>query len=557
MSIGIVQTQFGKMKGIDLADPYQEITVFKGVPYAAPPVGALRWKPPVDPDPWEGVKLCEHPGPASYQIFVHKNIESASLIGGDEYFFDGFPEKSEDCLYINIFTGARAAGEKRPVFLWFHGGGLTNGCPYEIEYDGSELARKGIVVVQVGQRLGAFGYMSLPQLTAEQNGTSGNYGLLDEIKALDWVYENIEAFGGDRYNITAGGQSGGTWKAIALATSPLAKGRVKRVIAQSWVYWMMKFHTQTEAEEIGRNYLCDLGIDPNQSLEALRALDASAFYNDEVPRNHVPGDMVFDKNVMPCRDNVELFATRLNGIDFLCGVNYGEVELFSEDGQEKLFYAHHKKSESNLGYSGNRKIATMEEFYAYYRRILGNLYEEFQFDKLVSVTDENAFVTARRLATLGLCERGQSALCRSLIMHRIFAMYVKRLYPNNKVYVYIWSHLLPVSSEMLGGPRDPQRLLAFHSSELWFTFGSIREGKPPHRPWRRTDFELADIVSSYWANFMCTGDPNGPGLPLWLAGGDDYGYIDLDDTITAHQGVEEGLDALLHRHAQLQYGLID
>ena len=281
MPIGIVETKFGKMCGVELEGKYEGITLFKGVPYAAPPVGKLRWAPPQDPESWDGVRTCDKYGDAPYQQFRYGDIASSVLIGG-EFYYQGYPTLSEDCLYINICTGAAKAGEKRPVYLWYHGGGLTNGFSYEIEFDPSELARKGIIVVQVGQRLNVFGYMSLPQVTAEQ-GKSGNYGLMDQIKALDWVYENIEAFGGDPENISVGGESGGTWRACAIASTPVSKGRVKRVIAESWILWRMKYHTLDQAEKIGTDYLQLIGLDSGLSLDELRALDAARIFDGSIP----------------------------------------------------------------------------------------------------------------------------------------------------------------------------------------------------------------------------------------------------------------------------------
>jgi para-nitrobenzyl esterase len=168
-----------------------------------------------------------------------------------------------------------------PVYMWFHGGGLNNGHPYEPEFDGSELARKGVVVVQVGQRLNVFGYLALPQLSAEQGGKSGNYGFMDQLAALDWVYENIAAFGGDPDNITVGGQSGGSQKAGAMATTPAAHGRVRRAILESGLKWLQRFPTLAEMEEKCRNYLRSAGIDPDAPLDQLRAIDATRFWSGE------------------------------------------------------------------------------------------------------------------------------------------------------------------------------------------------------------------------------------------------------------------------------------
>jgi len=543
VAIGIVSTKYGKIQGVELDGKYKGITLFKGIPYAKPPVGNLRWRPPEDIEPWDGVKICDQYGPAPIQQFRYDDIDSSVIVGSENYFL-GYPEVSEDCLYINICTGAAEAGEKRPVFMWYHGGGLTNGFSYEIEFDPSELARKGIVVVQVGQRLNIFGYMSLPQVTAEQ-GKSGNYGLMDQIKALDWVYENIEVFGGDPENITVGGQSGGTWKAAAIAATPASKGRVKRVIAQSWVQWMLKYHTLEQAEEIGTNYLKLMGIDPDTSLEELRAIDAKKLFGYKVPRDLLPGDMTYDGELVPCLTQREAFDKYLGGVDFLCGSTFGEAEVFAEGGAQKLFYGHYNEaSNKSLGMHDGRKLDTAEKFYSYYKELLGEMYFKYDFEKYVKVTDENAWRTARRLATLGVCEMGKISISRSLMLHRVFGKYITQKYPQNRVYAYLWSHIMPVKPEYIDKGLDPEVLLAFHSSELWYTFASLREGVPPTRPWNELDYKLADIISSYWSNFIRTGDPNGEGLPYWPAVGDDFGYIDLDDDIKPGKGANSGLDAI-------------
>jgi para-nitrobenzyl esterase len=552
MPIGIVETDFGKVQGVELEGKYAGLTLFKGIPYAAPPVGQLRWAPPQDPEAWQGVKVCDAYGPAPIQQFRYEDIQASKLIGEENYFM-GYPEVSEDCLYLNICTGVARAGELRPVYIWYHGGGLTNGFSFEIEFDPSELTRKGIVVVQLGQRLNVFGYISLPQLSAEQ-GKSGNYGLMDQVKALDWVSSNIAAFGGDPNNITIGGQSGGTWRACALAASPVSKGRVKRVIAQSWVNWHLKFHTLEQAEKIGTDYLELIGLDPAMPLDQLRALDAKRLFGYSVPRDLLPGDMTYDGELIPCLTQKESFDKYLDGVDFLCGCNFGEVQVFPEQGAQKEFYSHYRENGS-LGVEGKQDLASVRDFYDHYRDLLGDLYDQYDFENLVKVTPANYWRTARRLASLGLCGLGKITLNRSLMMHRIFGKYMAERYPKNRVYAYIWSHILPVRPVDVKKGLDPEQLLAFHSSELWFTFASLRPGIPPTRPWRAIDYQLADSVSSYWANFIRTGDPNGAGLPAWPSTADDYGYIDLDTEIKSGKGADSGLDGLMRTFIDRQYDL--
>ena len=238
MSIGIVQTSFGPVQGVELTGENAGLTQFRDIPYAAPPVGELRFAPPADPTPWTDVRVCDSWPPAAIQTFFP----------GEGLYPLGRPERSEDCLYLNVTTGAESADEKRPVFIWYHDGGLSNGYSFDPRNDHSPLAKKGIVVVSVGHRLAEFGYMALPQLTAEQ-GQSGNYGLMDTVKALQWVHDNIARFGGDPDNVTIGGESGGCAKCCALAGLKETRGLFRRVINQSGLYWLRKFHTQKEAEK--------------------------------------------------------------------------------------------------------------------------------------------------------------------------------------------------------------------------------------------------------------------------------------------------------------------
>ncbi|MGI6576932.1 MAG: carboxylesterase/lipase family protein [Eubacteriales bacterium] len=523
--IGIVQTKFGKMSGTEATEKkYEGITYFKGIPYAAPPVGELRFKPPVDPEKWDGVKICDTYGPRAMQP-VMKGLAAEPY--ASDFYWEGYPDVSEDCLYLNVTTGAQSADEKRPVFMWFHGGGLGGGHSYESEFENSELARKGIVVVTVGQRLNVFGYLALPQLSAEQGGTSGNYGFMDEVKALDWVYENIAAFGGDPENITVGGQSGGTMKSGALAASPMQKGRVKRVINQSNLCWVGRpLQTMKEAEERGVEFLKSKGIDPNISAEDLRKVPSDMFYGEKLgPLDMGIGAMTFDGKYMKYLElykGVDEFA---RDCDYLSGGNYGESSM-------------------RIGMMfDSPKVATAKEFYDLAKAHLGDLYEKYDFEKLCPCTDEEADKVSRWYAALGLSDFG------GLIVNRYFGAYRKSHGMKGNTYSYLFSHVMPVRPEDKGTDRDPDKLLAYHSSELFYTFASLREGTPPARPWTALDFELADKISSYWANFMKNGDPNGEGLPEWPKSDENYGYMVLGDKLEGHSGLDSDLDKMLYEYA--------
>jgi len=225
-----VKTKYGEVQGVVSEGGY---ALFKGIPYAAPPVGELRWKKPEPPIPWEGVRICDEFGPACLQEAAH--LKPGSFYGKEFFSGSDYPPKmSEDCLFLNIWTPARSADDKLPVKMWIHGGGVQNGYSFEKEFDGDEIARRGVILVTIGYRVNIFGFFAHPELTSESgHNASGNYGILDQIQALKWLRENIAAFGGDPDNITIFGQSGGGRSVQAICCSPRSKGLMKHAIVQS------------------------------------------------------------------------------------------------------------------------------------------------------------------------------------------------------------------------------------------------------------------------------------------------------------------------------------
>ena len=216
----------GKIKGIPCGWP--SITVFYGIPYAAPPVGDLRWKAPQPAVGWEGVRDCARASAKCWQLGVGKG----SFFEHEFYPYE--EEMDEDCLYLNVWTPAQSTEERLPVIFWIHGGGFMTGYGHSAHFDGEHFARQGVILVTINYRLNIFGWMVHPELDAESpEGVSGNYGLLDQIAALKWVSRNIRAFGGDPDNITIAGQSAGAACVQSLICSPLAKGLYAKAIMQS------------------------------------------------------------------------------------------------------------------------------------------------------------------------------------------------------------------------------------------------------------------------------------------------------------------------------------
>ncbi len=523
MALEIAKTKNGLIRGALQEGANAGITVFKKVPYAKPPIGALRFKPAEPVADWEGVYDGTSYAPAEFQTLC----EGAPYL--TDFYFNDWPALSEDCLYLSVTTGAESAEEKRPVYVWFHGGGLSTGFYYEIAFDGNALAKKGIIVVSVAQRLNVFGYLALPQLR-DENGKNGNYGFTDQLMAMRWIRENIAAFGGDPDNITIGGQSGGSQKVCMLAGSPAGKGLFKRVIAHSGLKWMQHFKTQEEAEAEGKAYLAACGIDPDISAEALRALPPTIF--NLKANAKIPGEMICDGDLVPypfMKDCLEAYA---GGTEFICGTCLGEADVFADMG---------------ISEKEGKQDFTAERFYAHFRTLLGPLYDDEKFRALVPVTDETAYRRARELATAGLARKGRVNFSRNLMLARLFGAHMQKIDPAFRNYVFLFSHFLPLRPEDKGGPNDPEIIMAYHSSDLFYAFGSLGEGVPPTRPWQPYDFELADKVTSLFADFMS-------GKAPWKDSADGS-YIEFGDAVTCHEGISGELEDLIRRYVEEEYSV--
>ena len=503
-ALGVVETAYGQAQGV--AGSLEGVTLFKGVPYAAPPVGDLRWAAPQDPESWEGVRVFDTYAPMAMQW--------PNDMAADPWYTDlsyqGLPEYSEDCLYLNIATTAVNGDENMPVYVWFHGGGLNHGFSYELECDPEALAQKGVVVVEIGHRLGVFGYMALPQLDEETGyGASGNWGLMDEMKAIDWIVENIAGFGGDPTRITVGGQSGGTSKSGALFANDEMAKKLSGAIWQTSLQYGRAYNTVEKMEETSINWLQMLGLTGEESLEELRALDAQFFMGEESEYGKAPQGMVMDGYSIQYESPKAAYeAGNFEGVNIIAGTNLGEFT------QESF-----------------KDLDTAEKFYAYYKDLLGEeLYEKYDFPHLVKVVDSNAVDTAR------------------ILNHSVFSVTQNMLFGPwaeergvGDVYIYLLTHFTP--------GRDEDYYWAWHSSDLWYTFGSLRD-EEGQRDWQEYDYKLADIVTTYWSNFMKTGNPNGEDVPEWLPTNSEHlAYMDLGDEYSL--GTVTYMDSLKQMAAEL------
>jgi para-nitrobenzyl esterase len=428
------------------------IFAFKGIPFAAPPVGELRWKSPQPVVPWQGVKKADRfaPGPMQDTSF-------GAMLGGPQ-------EVSEDCLYLNVWTGAKKADEKRPVMVWIYGGGFGIGMTSSPAYDGAHLAEKGVVLVSVAYRVGPMGFLAHPELSAESENGSGTYGIQDQIAGLKWVKENIAKFGGDPANVTIFGESAGGFSVFMLTEAPAAKGLFQRAISESGGGLAPPKGTLNQAEEQGRKYLADLGAD---TIAAARALSA-----EEIQKNtRGMGDF------WPAPDGVTIFensyaryeAGEYNDTPILIGSNSNEGGLFVT------------QPTTSAGFE-----AMVRSQYA---------------------AGADALLAAYPHATDA--EATQSA--RDLTREDLFAWPTwawATLHARNgksKTFVYYFDHRTPASPDG-----------ANHADEIRFVFGNLTVmgimGAGTDGP---EDKALGKLLSSYWVNFARSGDPNGEGLPEW------------------------------------------
>jgi len=329
MALIKASTRYGVVSGVRCEN--SKNTIFKGIPYAKPPVGKLRFAPPQSPDPWEGVRVCDTWSSACIQQNRRHSPESEKL------------NTSEDCLYLNIWTPAESPDEKLPVMFWIHGGGFCNGAGFQKEFDGEAMNRRGVILVTVNYRCGVLGFLALPQLTAASPmHASGNYGIQDEIMALKWVRENISAFGGDAGNITAFGQSAGGISTRMLLVSPLCRGLFQHAIVQSGG-GLNEADAVRPLEEMSE--ICDKArLSLGFSLDDLMQKDAEEVH----ARMSEAVDTILEKKELfffqPCIDGYSLFDVpgksihdgRFADMDIMCGTVSGDSMMFTRKVRDNL-----------------------------------------------------------------------------------------------------------------------------------------------------------------------------------------------------------------------------
>jgi len=446
----------GLLAGAEAADP--GVTVFKGVPFAAPPVGDLRWRAPQPPAAWPGVRKAD-----AFAASCMQNIVDVRKPWTYEFMAHG--AISEDCLYLNVWTPAKAAGERHPVLVFIHGGANTEGSGSVPVYDGTGLATKGLVVVTINYRLGPFGFLAHPELTQEASyHASGNYGFLDQIAAVRWVKTNIAAFGGDPSCITVAGQSAGASGVRNLLVSPLAAGQFHRAIAESGVSLGGAPRTLADAEADGVRYARAKNV---ASIAALRALTAQQIAAPPVGGTPFRWGTVVDGYAL-VGGETDLFASgRHNDVPMLTGTNRDE----SGAGPQPTTTAAAFQQQVAQRY-GDRASAFLA------------LYPAGSDDEARASANASARDIARVTTSLWAAQRAATA--------------------KSTTFTYFWDHTLP-------GP-DAAQYGAFHTSEVPYVMNSLARSD---RPFAADDRKIADVLSSYWVNFTTAGDPNGKGLPHW------------------------------------------
>jgi len=430
-----------------------------GIPFAAPPVGDLRWKPPSPAASWRGVLKADRFAASCEQAVDPKGLGPWT----HEYVVSG--PISEDCLYLNVWAPAKA-GKKRPVLVWIYGGAFTSGAGSVPIYDGAALAAKGVIVVNMNYRVGIYGFFSHPGLDKENpKGASGNYGLMDQIKALEWVRANIAAFGGDPDNITIAGQSAGAASVHYLIASAMAKGLFVRAIAESGSGMGLAVADHATADDAGVKFAEAAGATTPAQLRALSPDALSA----AVKAGHAAFGPSVDGAVLV--DGATADDANRKDVPVLTGMTANE-------------------SSSSLAF-GSPQTVTPDSLRQGIVRGYGM--DAAAITALYPATDDASARLAKDTLARdrGLASMYQWAANRELKSHA-------------PIYAYLWTHIEP-------GPESA-KYQAFHSSEMPYVFGTLDTSE---RPFTAADRKLSAQAQAYWLNFIRRGDPNGPGLPHW------------------------------------------
>jgi para-nitrobenzyl esterase len=457
----VVKTAQGKLEGHKESN--SSVTVFKGIPFAAPPTAELRWRAPQPPAAWQGVRKADAFAASCMQPII-ESLLPMHMPWTEEFLTHG--KVSEDCLYLNVWTPKVSPHAGLPVIVFLHGGGFTGGAGSIDVYRGAHLAAKGAVVVTINYRLGVFGFLAHPELTAEsEHHASGDYGLMDQIAALQWVEKNVAQFGGDPARVTIWGQSAGAFSVAALIASPLAAHLFERAQADSGLGVAgLPMANLNSAEQSGIKFAEEHHA---ASLKELRALPAESLLPDPKTWGGLRFAPIVDGWVLPDNPNVLSAKGNDNDVPIITGYQATDSLLFA------------------------RPIGSLDE----YHRIVAKQYGELagEFEKLYPVAGVDDIET---VTTASSQDRDRVSM---------FLWASARMKSHHQaVFTYYFDRAIP-------WPEHPE-FGAFHTGEIPYFFLTL---DALHRPWEEIDFKLAQEVSTYLVNFAKAGDPNGPNLTPW------------------------------------------
>jgi len=473
-----VKTDSGTVAGTISGQP--TVRVFKGIPFAAPPLGENRWKAPQPVAKWDGVRKADAFGapcaagapPAGRGGGGGRGAAAPGAAPQAPAAPPREPARAEDCLYLNVWTSANSPNDKRPVMVWIYGGGFTGGSGGLAWYDGENLASKGPVIVTFNYRLGSLGFFAHPELAKESgHNASGNYGMMDAIAALQWVKKNISAFGGDPNNVTIAGESAGAIMVGALLGSPQAKGLYHRAIAESggWMGLTMGRMTSGQtAQANGAKTMEALGV---KTIAELRAK----------PMNELTGlsagGLIVDGYLIPEDVSLTFMNGKQHAVDVLTGSNKDEANFGVCPG---------------VGGRGGGPALTADAFKTNAQRKFGEAAADYL--KLYTVNSDPEAPPAAHMA------------CADEINWNMRQWAVAQAKAGKKAYTYFFTRI-----PTLNGAPSPQG--ATHTAEISYAWNNPK-GQAT-QTWNDVDTKLADTMSSYWVNFITKGDPNGNGLPQW------------------------------------------
>lgn len=494
--------------------------VFEGIPYAAPPIGSLRWREPEPPQPWSGIRDATKAGNACVQNAAGLDAFIAPLATTYGASYNLQPvSSSEDCLYLNVWSPNWPNQGMLPVMVWLHGGSNRIGSGAQSTYAGEALASHGVIIVTINYRLGFLGFFSHPELTKESpHHSSGNYGLLDQLAALRWVRENIAGFGGDSGNITLFGESAGSIDAGTLAASPLAAGLFRRVILESGPpFGLGAVHTLQQAEAAGTAVGKAAPGHSTSSLENLRRLPATQvaeLANQTIKtqfKGFDPFSATVDGWVLPRTTSNAFGSGSIQKVDLLIGLNGRELSAF------RVGAAMAAKQNPTPGKGGNASEAvknladTAHPLYGGWTDAAIGIY----LGEMLIHRD--AAIDRASNDMLMACPIGAVA---ALVNNS-----------GRRVYVYKFDRSIPGKGEADLG--------AFHGLEIPYVFDSFEDRVWEWLPFTEADHKLSHMIEIYWTNFAKTGDPNASGLPSWppwQSSGEPYLEFNQDGSVAARQG---------------------